>query len=56
MCDEYRTKKNDWLSQIFIEDYKYRSNDLYCDPVYLLFTIPIWRNPSSLGLDFSEKA
>lgn len=54
MDDDY-TKKNDWLSQYFVDAHIYNCEDVFCDPIHLFVSIPIWQNPNTLTLDISEE-
>jgi len=52
MKEDYKTKKNDWLSKHFVKTFIYNSEDVYCEPIHLLVSIPIWQNPTTPNLDF----
>lgn len=42
MEDDYKTKKNDFISQAFIKLFLYDSEDWYCDPLNVYFSFPYW--------------
>jgi hypothetical protein len=53
--DYYKTKKNNWVSQAFMNKYLDENDDCwYCHPINIAISIPMWRNPNNTALDISE--
>lgn len=51
MDDDYKTKKNDSISKAFIDEFIHLSDDKKCEPLNILFSVPIWSSPDSTNLD-----
>ena len=45
---------DNWVSKAFIDYYVYLSEDVYCEPIHIGFSVPIWKNPDTPTLDILE--
>lgn len=52
MDDDYKTKKNDFISRSFIDEFLYLSEDYWLsNEILMYFSVPIWSRNSSPDLD-----
>ncbi len=51
MDEDYKTKKNDFISQAFINVYTSLSQDYAGDLFDAYLSVPIWLNPDNEDLD-----